>query len=236
MHHGRHAFSCSGSRSKALIGADSVGSVAGTRRSYPAALVTTALAYALCHHVGTLPSGLGPAGGGTRWADWIDLLTPVAVLIPAALTLRAAQASASLWALFGAGVLCYVEGHGVHLAANSVSNAAPGETAHLWDEVVGHYVWYLGVAVVATALALTMRGRSRPTHPVAYLLAVGAGLTWATNAIGGGTAVLSLLLSAAAIIFGWRHRSGLPVLLAVGGLPSVILIATYLSGSLGEVG
>lgn len=196
-------------------------------------LALSALAYSVFHHVGTLPDGLGAAGVGTRWADWIDLMTPYAVTVPAALALRAAGASAALWALIALGGLAYAQGHGIHLASNSVGNAAPGETAHLWDEVVGHYIWYGGVALVAAALALSMRGRARPTHPAAYLLALAAGLTWATNGVGGATTVLSLLVAVAATVFGWRHRRGLPVLLAVGNAPGAVLIAVHLSGALG---
>lgn len=203
---------------------------ADVRRRYPTALAIAALAYALFHHVGLLPSGLGRAGSGTRWADWIDLLTPYAVLVPAAMTLRAASASGWLWTLFTLGGLAYAEGHGVHLAANSVGNAAPGTTAHLWDEIVGHYVWYGGVAGVTAALAVTMRRRPRATHPLAYVLTVAAGLTWATNAIGGGTTALGLVLAIAVTTFGWRHRSGLPVLLAVGYAPGAVLIAAHLAG------
>ncbi len=127
--------------------------------------------------------------------------------------------------------MAYAEGHGLHLAANSVGNAAAGETAHLWDELVGHYIWYVGVALVTAALALTMRHRSRATHPAAYTLAVAAGITWATNAIGSDTLLLGLLVALGGTAFGWRHRRGLPVLLAVGYAPGAILIAAYLSGA-----
>ena len=54
---------------------------------YSTLLAISAGAYALFRHVGSLPSGLGAAGGGTRWVDWIDLLTPYAVLVPAAMVL-----------------------------------------------------------------------------------------------------------------------------------------------------
>jgi len=99
-------------------------------------LTTTALAYAVLHHLGLLPDGLGSGPEGTRWADWLDLLVPWLVLAPAALTMWAAPASVRGWMLFGAGVVAYVSGHGIHLAANSVGNQDPGETAHLWDEVM----------------------------------------------------------------------------------------------------
>ena len=121
-------------------------------------LAATAVAYAVVHHLGLLPNGLGTAPEDTRWADWLDLLVPWLVLVPAALTVAAAQVDARTWALFGAGALAYASGHGIHLAANSVNNAVGGETAHLWDETVGHAIWYAGVTLVVAALARTMAG------------------------------------------------------------------------------
>ena len=191
-------------------------------------LALTALAYALLHHVGSLPAGLGPAGHDTRWADWIDLVTPYAVLVPAGLALRAARPPASAWALLCAGALLYAQGHGVHLAANSVGNVTPGPAAHLWDEVVGHAVWYAGAGLVMAALALGMRGRPRPRSPLAYVLAVAVGTTWATNAIGGGTSAASLLAAALAVGVGCRGRREQPVLLAVGSAPAVVVLAVHL--------
>lgn len=37
------------------------------------ALAVTAVAYAVLHHLGLLPDGLGAAPEGTRWTDWLDL-------------------------------------------------------------------------------------------------------------------------------------------------------------------
>jgi hypothetical protein len=223
-----------GAGAAAALDADPPVDAADESWGYSTLLAISAGAYAVFHHVGSLPSGLGPAGNGTRWADWIDLVTPFAVLVPAAMALRDARARAPLWALFAVGGLAYAEGHGLHLAANSVGNAAPGETAHLWDELVGHYIWYLGAALVTAALALTMRYRPRATHPAAYALAVAAGITWATNSIGSDALPLGLLVALGAIAFGWRHRRGLPVLLAVGYAPGAILITAYLSGAVSQ--
>lgn len=193
-------------------------------------LAASALAYAVCHHLGLLPSGLGSAPRGTQWADWLDLLVPWLVLVPAALALRAARVGPRVWAVFGAGVIAYTSGHGIHLAANSVGNADAGPTAHLWDEVVGHYIWFGGVALVLAALAIAMLGRPL-AGPIGYVLAVASGLTWATNAIGGGTVVFSLVVALAAVAFGWRHRGELAGVLWVGFAPAVlVLVAELLVG------
>jgi hypothetical protein len=196
--------------------------------AYSRALAATGLAYAVVHHLGLLPSGLGSAPDDTQVADWLDLLVPWLVLVPAALTLRAAQPVTRTWVVFGVGVVAYVSGHGIHLAANSVGNADPGPTAHLWDEVVGHHLWYLGVALVVAALADTMTGRP-PPGAVGCLLAVAAGLTWASNAVGGGTVVMSLALAAVAAAYGWTRRRELGVVLLVAGLPAVAVLVVDLA-------
>lgn len=188
-------------------------------------LALTALSYAVVHHLGLLPDGLGAGPDDTRWADWLDLVVPWLVLVPAALTLRAARADERTWWIFGAGALAYASGHGIHLAGNSVGNAHPSDTAHLWDEVVGHTIWYAGVAVVLVALARTMVGRDRP-GVVGYALAVAVGLTWASNAVGGGTEVLAIVAALLACLIGWRHRDDLRVVLLVGLAPAIPVLLT----------
>jgi hypothetical protein len=202
------------------------------RGVYDRWLATTALAYAVLHHLGLLPSGLGSAPDGTQWADWLDLLVPWLVLGPAAATLWAARPPTRTWMLFGAGVVTYASGHGIHLSANSIGNEEPGRTAHLWDEVVGHHLWYLGVALVVAALAATMNGRPRP-GPTGYVLASAVGLTWASNAVGGGTVVMSLVLAVGAAAYGFARHHDLRVVLLVAAVPSVAVLAVALVRGLG---
>lgn len=118
----------------------SIESYGDADRVFRRALVASALAYAIFHHLGLLPDGLGSGPRGTQWADWLDLAVPWLVLVPAAVALSAGHVTQRVWAVFGAGALAYASGHGIHLAANSVGNASPGPTTHLWDEVVGHYL------------------------------------------------------------------------------------------------
>jgi hypothetical protein len=192
-------------------------------------LAVTGLAYAVLHHLGLLPSGLGTTVDGTRVADWIDLAIPWLVLVPAALTLQAAKVGPRVWWTFGAGAIAYASGHGIHLAANSVGNVEPGPTAHLWDEVVGHYVWYAGVAGLLAALAMSMAGRPRPPV-VGYLLAIAVGLTWASNAVGGGTEWFSLAVGLVAAWWGWTQRRQLGGVLAAGFVPAVVWLVAALAG------
>ena len=164
-----------------------------------------AVAVVVGHHVGTLFGTLGDAGRSTEWADWIDLLTPYAVIGTALGALLAAAATRRTWLIAGAGAIVYVQGHGVHLAANSVGNArGSGQPVHLWDEVMGHYLWYGGLYVVVTALVLAVpepRGTAR--WPLAALF----GLTMATNGIEGGTALFTLAVAVAFAAWGVRRRS-----------------------------
>ena len=114
------------------------------RSVYERWLGVTALSYVVLHHLGLLPSASG-GPDDTQWADWLDLLVPWLVLVPAAADARGgAAADPRTWVVFGVGAVAYASGHGIHLAANSVGNAEPGPTAHLWDEVVGHDLWYPG--------------------------------------------------------------------------------------------
>lgn len=196
-------------------------------RRYAVCLALTALSYSVCHHVGSLPDGLGSAGSGTRLADWVDLLVPFLVLTPALLTLASARSSRMTYGCFVLGSWLYASGHGIHLSANSIGNDAPGDTAHLWDEYVGHYLWYAGVVVVGATLVWTMRGRPRPRWPLAYLLALAVGLTWATNALGGEMWIGGLVVAVAVGLLGWRRRAELAVLLAVAAVPAVVLLLAH---------
>jgi hypothetical protein len=184
-----------------------------------------AVAYNVCHHLGALPGGLGPAGGGTRWVDWLDLLTPYLVVGTALAALAAAGTDRRGWwtALLGAAL--YTQGHGLHLAANSISNVR-GDAAptHLWDEVLGHWIWYAGVALLVVALG---RAVSLRVTPLALVLALATGLTWTTNALEGTTALGSLAFAVGTAAWLARRRDATSrlVLLAFGS--SALLLLGY---------
>jgi hypothetical protein len=136
--------------------------------------------------------------------------------------LLAAGADRRSWLVAALGAVVYADGHGIHLAANSVGNArGNGQPVHLWDEVVGHYLWYAGLFLLVAALARALVARPRP-GAAAWPLAVLFGITAATNGIEGGTPVLTLAAALAFVAYGWRHRRGSGLLLvaayAVTGL------------------
>jgi hypothetical protein len=182
-----------------------------------------AVAYNALHHLGALPGGLGAAPGRTRWVDW---LTPYAVVGTAVAALAAARTDRRGWVLAALGAVAYASGHGIHLAANSIGNAR-GDAApvHLWDEVVGHWLWYAGVALLVVALARAVAVRA---SPVALALALLTGLTWTTNALEGTTAVGSLVVAAGLAGWGWRRRAaGTGRLLVVAFGLSALALASY---------
>lgn len=164
-------------------------------------LLAFGVVYSLLHHQGFVLGRLGSVGDtGTRWADWIDLATPYLVLAPVAFALAGVRPAVRtrVWLIFAAGALAYTQGHGIHLAANSLSNLAVDEAltnaplldvVHLWDEQVGHYVWYGGLSLVLIALTAAVRRQRLVIEPAtmatACLVAVLAGLTYATNALEG---------------------------------------------------
>lgn len=196
-------------------------SAARATRGPGAWLAGFAVAVIIGHHVGTIFGPLGALGYGTEWQDWIDLLTPYAVVGCALAALAAAGADRRTWVLALGGTIAYVQGHGIHLAANSVSNALGKEQPiFLWDEVVGHYLWYGGLFVLVAALALSLLDRPA-TSAWRWPLALLFGLTSATNGIEGQTALFSLVVAIGFAAWGWRRRSSL--LLASYGLTALLI-------------
>ena len=100
-------------------------------------LLAFAIAVFVLHQ---LPAPIGEAG------TWVDLATPLAVLGAAAWALRGARGAAVATAVVGA--VLYVDGHGIHLAANDIRHEHPTgsveDVAHFWDERFGHIEWHLG--------------------------------------------------------------------------------------------
>jgi hypothetical protein len=187
-------------------------------------LAAFGLAVVVGHHLGALPGGLGDAGGSTRWVDWIDLLTPYAVVGSAALALVAGRAPWQVWLLSAAGAIAYVQGHGIHLAANSVGNArGDGPPVHLWDEVVGHWIWYAGLAALMVALTLVARRTALRAGLLGMALAFGVGVTWATNALEGGTVLGSLPFALVMTGWGWQMRGQAAGRLLLAAFPVAVV-------------
>lgn len=192
-----------------------------------------ALVYVVLHHSGTLFTPLGnvPLGGSvgqTRWADWLDLPAPYLLVLLAGWALFLTRAAPRWWLVFAVGAITYVEGHGVHLSANSIGNRQPSPLVHLWDETVGHHFQHIGLPLMIVALCATVgRDRRRFRLLAAAPLAVLVGMTQMTNALEGGTVPVGMAVSAGLAYWGWcwRDRAAAVLLWAYG--PALLTLLAY---------
>lgn len=174
-----------------------------TQRCEPR-LAAFAIAVVLGLQEGLLLAGLR-AVSPTRIPSWLGVLTPVALVGTAAMTLVALRPRPGVWWLFGAGATIMVEGHGVHLAANALSHGRFGD-AHVWDEVIGHHLLFAGVAVVFAAVFVALADRTLHVGRVGYLLAAAVGITLFNSYVEGATPVLGLATCAGFLVAGWQAR------------------------------
>lgn len=189
-----------------------------------------ALSIVVGMQAGTIFKPLGDIGP-TRVADWVDLLTPYALIGTALMVLLRSSAERRAWGLLWVGAVTFALGHGLHLAANSISNAvaqdgtAP-EVVHLWDEVASHYIWYVGLYLVLAAVAVALRGQTVKVATLDLVLGGLVSLTLVNTYIEGGTPVLGLAMLAGAVGFGllWRPDPVARLMRLVGGLGLLLLI------------
>ena len=167
------------------------------------------------HHTGTLLEPLGNVadvgGGETRWADWIDLVLPYVVVGCAAGALAASATPRRVWLLFGVAAVLYTQGHGIHLAANSIANVAPGEPA---DPGTSSSVTTCGTAGSPDSSLRSdwlLGDLPRPSWRISLPVALLFGFTVFTNSIEGGTAPLGIATSGAFLAWGlYGDGSGWP--------------------------
>ncbi len=189
-----------------------------------------ALAVIVGMQAGTVFKPLGTLGE-TRVADWVDLLTPYAILGCAAMVLLRAWATRGQWVLLGVGGITFTLGHGLHLAANSISNVADTLVAgapivHLWDEVVSHYIWYTGLFLVMAAVAWALRDQALTVGAPDVVVALLVAVTLVNTYIEGATPWMGLVFLATGLVAGlrWRQATVSRLLLVVGGVGLVLLI------------
>jgi hypothetical protein len=188
------------------------------------ALVVFALAVAVFHHTPAVGDDLG---------DWIDLATPFVVIGAASAVLVAFGAWGPSLGVAVAAAVAYVDGHGIHLAANSIrAEGTTGEAervAYFWDEQFSHWEWHIGLLGLLLAFCLAepwARPPVRGTPLQEALITVLLGFTLFTSTVEGQT---WWLLPPAAAIFGvWAFVSPRPALRACAGgivLATVLLAA-----------
>ena len=191
-------------------------------------LVLSTLAMVATHWLRLLPLGF-EAPGSTRYEDFVDLLTPYVVAGPALAALAHVGAPRRTWMLALLGAAAFTQGHGVHLAANSIRHArGPGAPVDLWDERVGHWIWFVGLALLVAAVTHAVRLDGARVGPAAAGLAGLVGLTWAANVVEGGMVPLGTALAVALIVLGWRQRGGATGrLMVLAFVVSLLLVAAW---------
>ena len=146
----------------------------------------------------------------------VDLFTPLAVVGAAALVLTAERAPPAALVVGFVAALAYVDGHGIHLAANAINGADPlgeaGDRANFWDERFGHTEWHLGWFGLVLAFCLAERARPGvvPSRAHAIIAVVALGFTLFTSTVEGQT--WPLMLAAAAGFAGWAAVARRPLL------------------------
>jgi hypothetical protein len=130
--------------------------------------------------------------------------------------------------VFWVAIVLYVEGHGIHLAANSIGNAlGSDQPTELWDEHVGHYLWYAGFWLLIAVLAATLSERRTRGGVGGHLLAVVVGFTHFTNSVEGQTAYAGIAVAVLFVLWGLLTREGLGRLLVTAYGVSLLLFAAY---------
>ncbi len=202
---------------------------------------------------------LWPLSGG----DTLDFLTPFAV-IPFAYGLysrlnRISQSSYSLQStarssnilakiILAVGFLSYVQGHGLHLAANSIARLLQGmeetnvfKATYLFDEVISHFIWIAGLYLISFSLILlAWRLSFQPLFRKSMVfVSAGAilyGFTYTLEAIEGQTvifafpaAILGFLIALILYRRAKRENSRNPILLFFMGayLLSILLFSYW---------
>lgn len=142
-------------------------------------------------------------------------------------------------------IILFIDGHGIHLAANSIAifvQDIPGSeiyrAVYLFDEVISHFLWDGGVFLISLALmVLAVKTKQSPLNrPQFFLLLLGAvlyGFTFTVNGIEGQTivftfpaAVLGCMLS---LVLNLREKGKNQVLLffLLGYFLSLILFSYW---------
>jgi hypothetical protein len=191
------------------------------------AFVALAVVVALFHHVPAYTGGVG---------TWLDLLTPFAVAAAAAYGLSNGPRSAVVVGI--AAVVLYVDGHGIHLAANAIGHedVGPAEsTVEFWDEHWGHAEWHLGWLGLLAALSLAdsatpPRPNDRPLLGLGGALlgsAVLTGFTLFTSTVEGQDWWLTLAVAPVFAVWAATRRGAVLAASATATLLAAALIGIW---------
>jgi hypothetical protein len=180
------------------------------------------------------------------WGDVLDLFTPL-VLLPLYWLLylldRTSKPSTIEGIVFVTMAAIWAEGHGMHLAANSIGHLFAiregdlYELTNVFDEVLSHYFWHVGILGLSTILIVRqsrnpMKNESTSVWVVAFAALI-YGFTYFLIIIEGGTAPLGIpyavLVIIAVILRARRDLKKQPLtrFFFVGSLVAVILFLIW---------
>lgn len=185
--------------------------------------------------------------------DLFDFLTPFAVMTLAiVLYFRLCQINAERFhfsgiqktlsrILFGLGIILYIDGHGLHLSANSIARLLerandPGlyDAVYLFDEIISHHMWDGGMYLISLSLIvasykISYRLVSAKNIVLLFAGAIFYGFTFTVNSIEGQTvvfilpaALIGLLLSLGFYLNGLKSRMNNPL--------AIFFMTAYLLG------
>jgi hypothetical protein len=212
----------------------------------PALIFVFGLSFAFLILVPPLLSQPFPAYPSVHWADVLDLFTPL-VLIPLYWLLFTDSGRISrerrdvVWFLILAAL--WVEGQGMHLAANSIGNLlGAGTTAvhtlvHYYDEVLSHVLWHAGIlALSVLLLVFALRAPPSSARPGwGWIVPAGLlyGITCFLAFVEGGTVALGLpavvlLITGVIVLLRDRIRTdNLVAFFFIGYAVTLILLAAW---------
>lgn len=149
------------------------------------------------------------------WGDTLDFLTPFAVIPLAYLLYSHAKKTLQSFDLLArtqsrlakivlaVGFLLYVDGHGLHLSANSIARLLQDmkeselfRATYLFDEIISHFMWDSGVFLISSGLIilaykLPFKFLSKANLTLLYLGAAFYGFTFTVSGIEGQTVVFT---------------------------------------------
>ena len=159
--------------------------------------------------------GLNPL---MKTGDALDVLTPLLLIPLYWLLFRQGKApSTRETILFLVFAVFLAEGHGMHLGANSIGRLQWGIKGsdvqlltHFYDEVLGHYLWHIGI-VALTGLLIWRQARNPlatalPSLRLEVLAALLYGLVEFGIVIEGGAVPLALPFALLVTVFGLAQR------------------------------